>query len=235
MSNILGVSQGTVVRFKWENRQISFFVANPKDSIQRHHLSGEFYEQEELSIISKHWRADGAFVDIGANVGNHTVFVSKFLETPKLIVFEPNPPAVTILQLNLLLNQCDRVDRNFLGLALGSVEGLVNMVPDPVHHDNLGGNSTMPDPQGEVVVVAGDTLLAHERVAFLKIDIEGMELDVLHGLRQTITRWRPNIFIEVRDKNVDTFNRWALEAGYRVVETFARYMNVKNYMLVYGG
>jgi hypothetical protein len=53
-------------------------VRNRRDLVQAHHFSGEFYEAEELQIIQKYFKAGGIFVNIGANVGNHTVFAQKY-------------------------------------------------------------------------------------------------------------------------------------------------------------
>jgi Met-10+ like-protein len=58
---------------------------------------GVFYEREELEIIATHFKG-GTFVDIGANVGNHSIFAAKFLGASKVIAFEPNPTAYVIFK-----------------------------------------------------------------------------------------------------------------------------------------
>src|SRR5688500_7711411 len=54
---------------------VKFFVANEGDHIQRFHLQGRFYEAEELELIGRYFR-NGVFVDIGANVGNHSLYAA---------------------------------------------------------------------------------------------------------------------------------------------------------------
>jgi len=76
----MNVQEGKIVHFRKGGRDIRFFVVDPEDTIQAVHLSGDFYEREELEIIEQFWRPDGVFVDIGANVGNHTIFVEKYFE-----------------------------------------------------------------------------------------------------------------------------------------------------------
>jgi FkbM family methyltransferase len=224
---------GTVVRHVIEGRELSFFVVDPFDAIQRHHLEGLFYEQEELEMISPFLRADRAFVDIGANVGNHAIFVAMLRRSSKVIVFEPNPAAIGILRINLLLNRCDNVDTRFLGVALGGASGRVRVVDDP-RPNNLGGAGVATAPAGDVPLMAADSLLAGESVGFIKVDVEGLELEVLAGLEQTIQRWRPVMFVEVMQANTEAFMAWVAASPYHVGGTIQRYEGVLNYLLLPG-
>src|SRR5437868_696198 len=98
---------------------VSFFVTDESDEIQRYHANGEFYEADELKIIRQYFPRGGTFVDVGSNVGNHAIFVSKFLDPAHIIVLEPNPPAIAILRVNILLNGLQRlVDTSNLGVGL---------------------------------------------------------------------------------------------------------------------
>jgi Met-10+ like-protein len=92
---------------------LRFFVRNRRDLVQAHHFTGEFYEAEELDIIRRHFKENGVFVDIGANVGNHTIFASKLLKAEKVIPFELHPDALAILTTNIALNNCHSVDASF--------------------------------------------------------------------------------------------------------------------------
>lgn len=221
---------GAVIEASVAGGDVRFFVMNPKDAIQQYHYRGRFYESEEIDIIRAHWRNDGPFVDVGANVGNHTIFVSKFLDAPQIIVFEPNPVAIAILRINLALNQCLNVDTQYLGIALGSTD--IRQRLREQHPDNLGGVNLVTDPDGDVHTVPGDSLLASEPIAFVKIDVEGMEMEVLQGLERTISRWRPNLFIEVWVDKIETFSRWCDRYGYRITTRYERYAGLTNFMTV---
>jgi FkbM family methyltransferase len=222
---------GTIVSHVIEGREVRFFVVNPLDAIQLHHLEGQFYEQEELDMMSPFLRADRAFIDIGSNVGNHAIYISMFRRASKVIAFEPNPTAIEILRINLLLNPSANVDTRFLGVALGASDGVVRVVEDP-RPNNLGGAGVAIDPSGGVTLVAADSLLTSESVGFIKLDVEGLELQVLEGLGDTIRRWRPNMFIEVMQANTDAFLAWVSGAAYQVAATIQRYEGVVNYLLV---
>ena len=65
---------GVIVSYKDDGIPLFWFVQNPNDLIQKEHLHGQFYEREELEVIKSIYRG-GVFVDIGANVSNHAVFL----------------------------------------------------------------------------------------------------------------------------------------------------------------
>jgi FkbM family methyltransferase len=172
---------GTIVSARIRGQNVSFFVADETDLIQKEHFDGKFYESEELKIISEFFPCGGIFVDIGANVGNHTIFVARFLSPLKVIVIEPNPAACAILKANIALNRLDsRVDAFYLGIGLSNTSArAVTMTAA----GNLGGTRLhFSEEQSGLRVVPGDALLFGHRIDFLKIDVEGMEIDVLEGL-----------------------------------------------------
>jgi FkbM family methyltransferase len=212
-------------------QEVSFFVRDEGDVIQRYHASGQFYEMEELQIIAEFFKAGGIFVDIGSNIGNHSVYVGKYLHPKQIIAFEPNPPAIAVLKINLQLNGLQRImDLTHLGVGLADTTCRAHAwVPS----DNLGGtrlDTSITD--GALVLIRGDDVLARRAVDFLKIDVEGMEMKVLAGLEATIAAWRPSIFIEIEDSNAEEFLAWTEARHYRVQRRFRRYDNNENYMLV---
>jgi FkbM family methyltransferase len=223
---------GTIYEWVILQRNIRFFVANPGDVIQRHHAKGEFYEAEELHLIRKFFRQPGGtFVDIGTNVGNHTLFVAKYLAPRKVIVFEPGGIAAEILKVNIALNALAAlVDLSYLGLALS--DGVGSGVLNTPHKDNLGGSRITAQSGGDVVFLPGDALLANQEVDFIKIDVEGMEMRVLHGLTQTIRRDRPRLFVEVDNQNAGAFVQWVATEGYQIAERFRRYPVNENYLCI---
>lgn len=222
---------GAVVRVERDGREIAFFVKNKDDVIQRHHFGGQFYEEEELAIIAKAFPPGGVYCDIGANVGNHAIYVAKFLDPVEMILFEPNPMAIFILRTNLALNGVmEKAELSGLGYGLSDRNETLAVQLD--NQNNLGG-ARLDQGAGEtrVQVKTGDELLAGRRVDFLKIDVEGMELAVLAGLKDTLERQTPKIFIEVDDKNAKAFQAWCGQNNYRILERFRRYQWNENYLI----
>jgi FkbM family methyltransferase len=223
---------GTLVNCVINGTPISFFVANAADIIQRCHISGRFYEREELAVISRHFSPGDVFLDVGANVGNHALYVARFLSPGSILVIEPNPAAIVILRANIMLNDLSGIiDISHLGIGLARARGWAALTSQV---DNLGGTrlTLTEDAPAAVPVAAGDTLLAGRKVDFIKIDVEGMELSVLDGLQATIARHRPRLFAEVEDRQRAAFDRWAVASGYTVVDAFRRYKWSENLMAV---
>lgn len=224
------LSRGIIARFEANGHDFAFFVANEWDYIQGHHLKGKFYEREELTLIGHHFEG-GVFVDVGANVGNHSVYVAKVLGATRVIAFEPNPAAAELLTVNMGLNGLiGRLDHRAVGLS-DSI-ATANLVA-PSHKD-LGSTKVAVsenEAEGAIRVVTGDAALAEEpRIDMIKIDTEAMELAVLKGLAKTIARHRPKLFVEVDDINADAVAALLDGQGYETVATHRRYATNCNYL-----
>ena len=221
---------GQVVRAVIDGKPVFFTLTNTKDVIQKEHLAGRFYETEELEIIRAHCPKNAVFVDIGANIGNHALFALKMLGVKLVIPFEPNPVAIAVLTSNLGLNgELARCDLSHLGLGLSDKpqDGLAMEADKP--NKNLGGGRLVAG--GDLRVIAGDEALSKAKVDFIKIDVEGMEMQVLGGLTQTLERYRPVIFIEVDEANRADFLTWVEANHYDIAATFRRYPVNENFLL----
>ena len=212
-----------------EGRSFRFASDRLEDPIQRQNRNGRFYEEEELSLIKTHLPAKSTFVDIGANVGNHSIYVAAFLEPVKVIPFEPNPLAYKLLLANVVMNGFQDVfELQHLGLGLSDTKE--HGFGMSAQERNLGGARLMAGG-GDIKTVTGDDALAGETPDFIKIDVEGMEMQVLAGLQSTIDRCKPMMLIEVDLENETAFQTWCEARNYQVVEEFQRYQKNKNYLL----
>lgn len=211
--------RGLIADVSDERGTVRMLVTNERDLIQQEHVRGRFYEREELALIAKHF-SGGSYVDIGANVGNHAVYVGKLLGAEHLHLFEPNPDAFRVLEVNVALNGL--MERaNLHPLALSDGEGAVAMRGMT---NNLGATRLDPEAQGETVrLERGDTVLAGDSVDFIKIDVEGHELAVLRGLDITLRDQRPILFVEVEDENRAGFSALMVGHNYREAEVMQRY------------
>jgi len=212
-----------------EGRRVLFATDKEADPIQRAHRNASFYEIEELALLRAHVKPGACFVDIGANVGNHTLYAAMFLDAARIIPVEPNPLALRLLLLNVMLNGVDdRVVKT--GLGFGLSDSAAEGFGMEARTKNLGA-ARMQAGQGDLRVVTGDALLEGESPDFIKIDVEGMEMLALGGLSGTIARTRPRMLIEVDQQNYDAFEDWRVAAGYEVVETIQRYPTNKNFLI----
>lgn len=143
----------------------------------------------------------GISLDVGANIGNHAVVIASL--SKKLFAFEPNPVVFSLLRDNLLENDFDNAVAINAGLSTfnGNLQLFVNKT------GNLGASSLSKQETGETnsddkistAVLNGDSFIANneiEQVDFIKIDVEGHEVEVIEGLAETIKRDCPLIMIE---------------------------------------
>ena len=164
--------------------------------------------------MAKHFRG-GTFVDVGANVGNHTLYFALVKNASKVISFEPNPPAFKACQYSVLLNQLGhRVSVQNFGLSDIDEKAAVQWSGER----NLGATKLAPGA-GELVLKNGDNVLAGELPSLIKIDVETLEMKVLAGLKETISRCRPVIFVEVDPVNEHAFQSYLEAHNYSIRET----------------
>ena len=210
----------TIARAHKADISANFLVQNKTDYIQRYLHSGEFFEASELELVRKHFKG-GVFVDVGANIGNHALYFGKLQNCTKIIAFEPNPHALRILKINILLNHLDQ-KIELHELALGAKTALETIT---FSAGNLGralivqGSQTSAGPDhAQVQVKKGDDILKDTKVDFIKIDVEGFEMQALKGLVKTIKRCRPTLFVEVWQENQLDFKDFLTAAKYREVK-----------------
>ncbi len=135
-------------------------------------------------------------MEVGANIGAHTVLLSQLVgDTGGVFAFEPQRIVFQTLCANLALNQCLNVYAR--QAAVGATSGSI-MVPnlDPRQPASFGSVSLLDHPpDGESVpLVTLDGLGVPCHV--LKIDCEGMEVDVITGGINTIKKCRPILYLE---------------------------------------
>ena len=91
--------------FVQQNRHIRMCLPDAQDHIQQQiRRHARFYEQPMLDEVAPRLPENALVVDVGANIGNHTVYFTKLLGL-KVIAVEPNPPAIRLLQQNINLNE----------------------------------------------------------------------------------------------------------------------------------
>ena len=134
-------------------------------------------------------------LDVGANIGNHAIYLSERFK--QVHCFEPAPMAADRLEENVRLNGLANIRVHRVGL--GACDGILPFCETP--HDL--GLARFVDPDSgsdtQLPIMTGDRWVAENRlqsVDFIKIDVEGLELEVLKGLSQTIAKFSPLIAFE---------------------------------------
>ena len=135
-------------------------------------------------------------VEVGANIGAHTVGLSRLAGAGGIVIaFEPQRLVFQLLCANLALNGCANV--TVRQIAIGAAAGLAYVpVVAPDQPANFGGVSLYGNSEGERVALAALDDLGLPTCQFLKLDLEGMEVDALLGATRLVAAFRPTIYVE---------------------------------------
>lgn len=196
------------------------------------------YAQDELDNLAGLIGAvgpDPVLLDVGANIGVHSLlFAGLAGARGRVHAFEAQRILFQMLMGNLALNCVENVFAR--QVALGAAPGTLRLPPvDYAQPWNFGGMGLVdesPDPQfahgsaeralaerDEAIEVVTLDQLGLPHVDFIKIDVEGMELDVLKGGRATIERDRPLMQLEWLGRDGGALPAYLLDdLGYRVYQ-----------------
>ena len=165
-----------------------------------------FYESTFLELLQGFHRPGGLIIDGGANIGNHTLYFAKVLGA-EVIAFEPEPHNASCLVINLAVNGIsDRVQlhRHGLGQTSGMITLQMNVqanfgsftskLSSNSNSDQIVDTMQVNVPVSSLDAVFGDK--SRKAISILKLDVEGMELDVLRGAKELVQSSLPVIAVE---------------------------------------
>ena len=184
-----------------------------------------------LQIRRKH-HGDGVIaIDGGANIGVHTVEWAKAMTGwGSVLAVEAQERIYYALAGNVAINNC--FNATAINAAISSESGTLQ-IPNPNYFlpSSFGslelrqraGNEFI----GQQIDYANNTVIVRKvtideinlpRVDFIKLDIEGMEMEALEGARQTIDRSVPILLIERIKADGAQLTQWLEERGYQVMQ-----------------
>lgn len=156
------------------------------------------YSGEELTLMREaisHVNKP-VILDVGANIGHHSLFASTVAE--EVHSFEPFPEVAQKIKEKIATNNIKNIKLHQVGL--GDVNDKLPYAPP---ENNNTGTGSFTNVKGENILLlpiyVGDEYLNNQQVAkvdFIKMDIEGFEPQALTGLQSTINAQRPVVFFE---------------------------------------
>lgn len=174
-----------------------------------------FHEFHEFLFLNNHLKKDMVFVDIGANLGEYSVFAAK--RVAKILAFEPLPKMQILLQESISLNNFTNVQ--ILPYGLSDKEQMLAIHEIENSHEGLSTffpGERVTRHMYEVPLKTFDTQFPSfgvSKIDFIKVDIEGGELYALKGARKAIEKYSPDVMIEI---NGPTYQA----AGYSIEEVY---------------
>lgn len=174
-------------------------------SLYFHH---DLSSAEETILLKRLLTPEDRCVDVGAHIGYVALVAAKY--AGRVLAVEPGPTTYRRLQRNLALNPRLAPKVVSLPLALADHAGTMTLL-DSERQPNRASLAYRPVDAREVQVevrtldqVAAEHL---DRVSFLKIDVEGAELDVLRGGEATLRHHRPLVLCELNEDLQAVFGR----------------------------
>jgi FkbM family methyltransferase len=206
---------------------VKFYIPNfPIDLIQSVIAGGSFFEEEILKHIDKYLDRNSVVLDLGANLGNHTLYWSKVTDgvgVRRVYAFEPVDTTFSLLKKNIQINGLDSNKVIINEVGLGKTESSAEIKKFNI--DNIGGTQirARADGKGPFKIISLDSYIKSsefkdEKIDLIKIDVEGFEEDLLYGAKETLEKYNPVIFIEAWPENFEKIDKLLNSFGYELEE-----------------
>ncbi|MBL4941079.1 MAG: FkbM family methyltransferase [Colwellia sp.] len=207
-----------IFKIKVDQGEYSMYLPKANvDYIQKHIAeTGQPYELDMLQDMASRLSPGDVVLDIGANVGNHTLYLAALAKV-KVYAFEPNALLVKAIRKSAALSL---VEKNVIiySIGLGSEESSGHF--KELISENIGAQS-IEVGEGKLRIQPLDSIRFSESISMMKVDVEGMELEVLRGAIATIQHHQPIMYVEAL--NIDEFflvEDFLAKLGYIVLDTF---------------
>jgi FkbM family methyltransferase len=198
--------------FQFDN--IKMYVPDyPLDHIQEIIVENkDFYEKKLLNYLDQYISEDTCVLEIGANIGNHSVYWGKVRNVKHLYCFEPILKTFQRLEKNISINNLQNKTSLF-NKAVGKENS--KGVIDSFNMENIGATSIKTSIDGDIEIVKLDDIKFEHKIDFVKIDVEGFELDVLNGMIGLLNQDKPStVIIESFKENASETIRIMESIGY---------------------
>lgn len=145
-------------------------------------MQNGIYELHEIKQLEKILHPEDVFIDVGACVGLFSVVAAKQVgERGHVLSIEPND--CTYLKWNITNNDCHNV--SVINHPVGDKKHMVYLDKDPINFGNSMISKTNNGNAMQMLTI-DDIVASRHRVSAIKIDVQGFEIEVLHGAFKTI-------------------------------------------------
>ena len=176
-------------------------IRDPADHLQKYWAQGSFYEAKRnglLPYIYGNYENFLTYLDVGASIGNHSLFFVGVMMAGQVISVEPYPPSVSHLVDNVALNGWeDWVD--IRPLAASNKPGTVEI--GRYGEDNIGMVRVMPEGEFQVSAVTLDSIVGDTVIDIVKVDVEHYNAPVLEGATRLLDEQDADWFIECENED----------------------------------
>jgi FkbM family methyltransferase len=191
------------------------------------------YEPEVTAVLNRYLSKGMTMIDIGAHHGYLALLVSTLVgEEGRVFAFEPAPENISLLSKTIEINSGNSIE--IVPFAASSESSKVKLSQsNSSTHSVLDLNDESATIEVEAVTI--DSFLKEsnvKRIDFVKIDVEGHEIEVLKGMKDTIKANLPMIICEIHnEENWHHFIAFIKDMGY---ETRTLRSQMPRQILAYG-
>lgn len=193
---------------------------------------GEYLEHE-ASLFKQLCTEKDIVIDVGANIGTHTLIFSKLVGSHgKVHAYEPQPIIFQTLCGNMAINSIQNVE--CYQTAAYSTTGDARMPnPNPSIEFNFGALGIDNCNDGnQISMVKLDDTLKLDRLNLMKIKASGAECEVIEGAQGLIERHKPRLYVQNdREEKSKQLLAYLQRMGYKMFWHYPTYFNLKNYAL----
>lgn len=208
-----------------------YFDAESSDPVCQTLAAGKVWSADLAALSSLFWKPGANIVDVGTHIGTFSTLAAAYT-TGKVYSIEPDPTNFANLVRNKEENEFD--NQICLNYAASNQDGVVNFCSaGPGSHIQADG---WGDKTVEVVAKTVDSLLEGIKVDFVKIDVEGWELNVIEGMKTILENDKPPVAFEVNgfclqwfEKTPNDLLRAFEDFGYRVFAMHQRLIPINSH------
>jgi len=217
-------------------KNISFFILIKKKNfgIDTSIYMNNIYEEDIMDLFYKYIKKEDVVFDIGANIGYHSLFISKIVgDKGKVYSFEPIKNLTEQLEKSINKNNITNININNIAVGNSNYETDIYL-----NEENIGGSSLVNKSfknKEKIIVKKLDGIYFNKikKLNFVKIDVEGFEYEVLLGMEKLINKFKPKIILEyspILYKNNDDLNiiNFLKKIGYKLYDIDNNMKMIKN-------
>ena len=206
-----------------------FFLAYPQRKNYSRSLlrKASLHDEEEINFFIKNINDNDIFIDCGANQGFYTIPVAGFNKNCEIISFEPSKQEMQFLKENILINNFNNIKTYEVGI--GDKEGILNFQNDNLENYSTKGGLIIDDKSkltdySKIKVTTLDKFINNNKIKiskkskiFIKIDIEGYDINAVYGSKDLIKNHFTVILVE--------FSKMAVASSIYIREEFEGFLS----------
>jgi FkbM family methyltransferase len=161
-----------------------------------------------MNFIYDYLEKDDIFIDVGANIGAHSLMAASKIKTGKIFSFEPSLKALKYLKENIQINNLTKVI-TVIDKVVSNKTGYEKFIMGKHSEvDHIGGWNNLSQDTNIIPSITLDKFFKIQKISYVdlvKIDVEGAELKVLEGLKDYLARGKVGAIIFEINSNCVTY------------------------------